>query len=111
MVSGRAHLAALRVVLRGKQEEVRQLVERNYQLRLRRGLCVLHVRVLETLAAHKQALGASDESEAAQLEALRRDAGCAEGLENEPSAEAVFEPFYAYLERLQPGRSMLGLGR
>jgi hypothetical protein len=107
----RAVIAALSAVVHEKQEEVRQLQERNYQLRLRRGLCALHARVSGELAAHKQRFGATDESEAAQLEALWRDAGCAEGPPDEPGATAVFEQLYDQLERLRPGRSLLELER
>ncbi len=104
-------LPVLAAVLRQRQEQVRQLQEHNYLWRVRRGLSVLHLRILEEMAAHKVMFGCADAAELQQqVEALRQDAGCT-GFSDEPSALAVFEPLRDYLEWLQPGHSMLGLER
>ncbi len=104
-------LAALAAVLRGRQEQVRQLQEDNYLLRVRRGLFVLYLRIHEEMAAHKVKFGAADGAELQQqVEALRQDAGCV-GVEDEQSALAVFAPLRDYLEWWRPGGSMLDLER
>jgi hypothetical protein len=105
------NLDALAAVLRERQEQVRQLQEDNYLLRVRGGLFVLHLRILEEMAAHTLRFGAADAADMQQqVEALRQDAGCA-GVEDEPSALEVFVPLRDQLDWLQPGRSMLGLER
>jgi len=84
--------------------QVRQLHERNYLLRVHRGVFALHARLLEEIAAHTRAFGASDTTEALQLEALR--GGTGRGDERE--ATAVFD---TCMPHLRPDRSLLRLER
>ncbi len=106
-----AERRALLAVMRERHEQVRRLQVHNYVLRVRRGLFVLHLHILEEMVAHRLKFGAAGAAELLQqVEALRRDAGCA-GVADEQRALAVFEPLRDYLEWLQPDVSMLRLER
>lgn len=98
-----AQVASLLTVIREKQEQVQRLYEHNFCLRLRRASFGLLLRLLGEIAAHKAAMGCSDEIEMRQIEALRLDMGPI--TEEDGALTAV----YTYLEHLRPDHSLLRL--
>lgn len=99
-----AHIASLQRIVRDREEQVRQLQERNFSLRLRRAVLAVMMRNLEEVAAHKRAYGVSDTEELRQLEALLQEAG-----DGTPDGADATAPFHIFVEHLRPGRSLLQL--